>query len=310
MLPFNELVIQEFLKEGMKPTINRVLVAFDIVRANQTDQKLQEISKQLSAVRTQLQTISASLQRIENKIDQNRVAGLVRGVRLLHDASRMQSGGTSILEQSLVAFHDVTSLPTVGRTGKWENSELKALASFGAAAVHRALGNSDELVSEYLTEGFLANSEIAKAFMEPALFDKLSVLEVKVKPKVTFSFVSSHLSTGLVSISEDDSPIIAETTGGYFSGDLLFGEQREMTVSPGSHNYTIIFQPIEEARSEVCINAERCKAYLVQIKHEFNKNLWDAVGRTKEKLNIKLTEKDYRLANFLLIEVAESEFGY
>jgi hypothetical protein len=300
MESFEQFLLHEILKEGIRPTIRRAYTAFGIGETDHTVERFSELKEELSEVRNRLQMIGASLKRIENKIDENRVAGFLRGFYLLRDASRMTNGKIAVLEQSLVAFHDITGLPPAGKTAQWRNAELKAIASFGVAAVHHALGNSDELIAEHLVEGFLADPDIARAFIEPSLFEKFYALELKMRPKVIFSFISNDIDVVgcYVDVYDDDECV----------GQACHkGKPLEAVISPGSHSYKVMFLGDEDKVSQpFFINVERGKEYHFSVKSVFLDEILHALLDVKRKLNLtedsNFDEDAVKLAHKILLE--------
>ena len=75
---FDQFLLHEILKEGLRPTLRRAYAAFGIGETDHTAKRFTELKEELSEVRNKLQMIGASLKRIENKIDENHSGAIVK----------------------------------------------------------------------------------------------------------------------------------------------------------------------------------------------------------------------------------------
>jgi glycine cleavage system H protein len=112
------------------------------------------------------------ISKLENKInsvierlDQQHLGKLHSGLSQLRDSTRT-SIGRPMLAHALNNFHEITSLPTSGRTGGFNNGQLRSLAFFGMASIHKLLGDGSDVINEKIVMAVDADPETAERFLD------------------------------------------------------------------------------------------------------------------------------------------------
>jgi hypothetical protein len=79
-----------------------------------------------------LEGVRADLQRVEQKLDEERIAKLYGALSQLRDASKSNAmTRQGLLDGALNKFHDIVQIPQRGKTDRRSNAELRSMAYMG-----------------------------------------------------------------------------------------------------------------------------------------------------------------------------------
>ncbi len=104
------------------------------------------------------------IQRLMERLDEERLRQLGGGLTQLKDASRSQARA-ALATQALQSFHEIAALPRDGRTATFDNRVLICLAYLGMAAAHQLLGDPPRLVAEKIVLAVDADPDTADQFL-------------------------------------------------------------------------------------------------------------------------------------------------
>ncbi len=262
------IIVAEILKIGVRPIVQRVFVA--------TGLHPDESSVAILEINDRLRNIEHALNQIENKIDENRLAVLLGGYRLLRDASHMRRGRGSVLERALSGFMEITSLPSKGKTGEWKNNEIKALALIGAATAHHELGSSEHLVADYFARGCVEDHNLAASILTPDMLKSLTGVVLTGKANVIFKVPHGvYLRDPLqIQIYDNDRKLFPNSNPMHPLLFLINFDDATVTVAiePGRHILRVVGDPgyihTDSVPGAITLNAEAGKQYHLTISWE------------------------------------------
>lgn len=108
--------------------------------------------------------LEGTINEVKEKLDEQRLGQLLSGLSQLRDSTRT-SVGRPVLIHALNNFHEIASLPSSGRTGEFENAQLRSLAFFGMAAAHQLLDDRTDMVAEKIVMAVEADLKTAERFL-------------------------------------------------------------------------------------------------------------------------------------------------
>ena len=134
------------------------------------------------------------IQRLEAKIDEDRIGRLYGALRQLQDALKTRIAKKELLIHAIDSFQVLAQLPEQGMTGKYTNAYLTCLAYLGMAASYIALDDKPELIAEKMIGAVYADSNAAKQALGENVVRQ--ILAKYPKP-VTKSFQQTQASSSV-----------------------------------------------------------------------------------------------------------------
>ncbi len=179
-----KFIIDELSKGAIQPSIRRAYAAIGIGGDNGAAEDAYEIRRTLDG-------IQASIARVENKIDEDRLTTLIGGQSMLREAPLVSVENKSImLHSALTSFQTIAALPSIGKTAGRKNSELKAIGHCCLALTHDLLGNSEELISGNIASAYNESPLITEQFMDLSFIHGLDEMNLSGKAKINFNYVN------------------------------------------------------------------------------------------------------------------------
>lgn len=123
-------------------------------------------------VEVYIQQLDEHIQRIESKIDEDRLAKLLAALKQVSEAHKTNAE-REYLTNALYAFNVVTNYPGQGTTGGYTNAQLRCVAFLGMAAAHAVLEDPQQLVAEKMTEAVHADTDTARMWLGNDLVDQI-----------------------------------------------------------------------------------------------------------------------------------------
>lgn len=111
-------------------------------------------------------------QRVIDRLDEDRLGKLLSAFKQLERSSKTALGRDT-LGHALNSFSEIASLPEQGKTGDFQNAELRCLAFLGIAAVHIVMTDPQSEIAKNIAEAIYTDFPTAAQWLDEAKIRKL-----------------------------------------------------------------------------------------------------------------------------------------
>lgn len=140
-------------------------MGFALHEQKQSETRLRyEFDKTNALIEAYVEKLNTNIKEIKNVLEENRLAELHTGLKLLVDASHIDNRDV-FLAQALSSFYRISSLPVDGVTGQFTNQQLRSLALLGIACVFSLLTKSPDVIARNIVSAVDADPLFCEQFL-------------------------------------------------------------------------------------------------------------------------------------------------